>query len=129
MGFASSISKNVERIKIEIQNKSYGIVFSLFNRIIRATPVLDGYLKNNWMTSPNASFSTSTNSIPDTDGSGSLLNVQSLKNADLFYGKNSICTMANNLNYAYRVEYLHWSPKAPMGMVRISLTDVAAENK
>ena len=122
--FSDSVKANIERLKRENQKKCYSIVYDLFMGIVRDTPVLDGYLRNNWFTSPSASFSLSTNPIPDKQGEGSLLNIQSLGNYDLFYGKNSIVTMANNLNYAYRIEYQGWSMKAPQGMVRLNIQRV-----
>ena len=44
-----------------------------------------------------------------------------------FYKKDSALTLANNLDYAYKIEYEGWShSKAPEGMVRVSVVKTAA---
>lgn len=125
--FASSIKANIERVKRETQQKAYNIVYEAFNSVVYLTPVKTGLLKNNWFTMPNATFSNATTSIEDKSGGGSLLNIQSLAQNDMFYGRDSFCTMANNLSYAVNAEYLGWARTPPYGMVRISLRNVGAK--
>lgn len=130
LSFGASVRKNTEKMKRGVQTVCYKIVFELYNTIIQTTPVLKGDLINNWFTMPSGRYSKKTTDIHDKNGSGSFMNVKSLKQADLFYGRDSICTMTNNLPYAYRVEYLGWSRlKRPQGMVRVSLVSVAGKYK
>lgn len=126
--FADSVRASVEKTKLKVDYTVTLIAQDLFKEIVYMTPVLDGYLINNWFTKVGGGFSTATSPIPDQSGGGSLLNISSMFQQKPFYGKDGVVTMANNLPYAYRIEYLGWSRmKAPYGMVRISLGKVAAK--
>lgn len=127
--FSESVKANVEKVKRENQRKCYSIMNTLFNGIVYDTPVLNGYLINNWFTTPNKSFSMATSPLADKRGGGSLLNIQSLDNDNLFYGRDSAATMVNNLNYAINAEYLGWARTPPYAMVRLNLTKVAGASK
>lgn len=128
--FADSIRANCDKKLEQINTKCYNIVTELFNNIVYDTPVLDGYLKNSWFTATGNKFSSQLGLTPDSGGSGSLMNIQSLRQARAFYKKDGVVTMTNNQPYAYRIEYLGWSKyKAPYGMVRINLLTVASKYK
>ena len=126
--FSDSVKANVQKINRQTSDNAIKIVHELFYTIISRTPVLDGYLINNWFTTRGTTPSSATSTIADKTGGGSRLNVKSLSQSDLFYGKDHSVTMANNSPYAYRIEYLGWSRvKAPYGMVGVSLMNVAAK--
>lgn len=128
--FSDSINANIEKIKRRTADNAVKITQELFYSIINKTPVLNGYLINNWFTALGNNYSSATTTIADKTGGGSKLNVSSLSQHNLFYGKDHTVTMANNLHYGYQIEYLGWSRvKAPYGMVRISLMDVAAKHR
>lgn len=128
--FADSVKTNTELAKRRVNAKVYSIMEELFTQVVYSTPVLNGYLRNSWYTQVGGGYSSAVSPFPDKSGSGSLMNIKSLRQDELFYGKDSIVTMTNNQKYAYRIEYLGWSKyKAPYGMVRINLMSVAGKYK
>lgn len=90
--------------------------FELFGDIIYSTPVLDGYLRNNWFVTIG-SGTTQTIDSPDKNGSGTIRRMEQTLNyttlqADTYF--------TNNLPYAYPIEFDGHSAKAPEGMVRVN---------
>ena len=136
--FADSIGKNILKINTEVNDKITFVAQDLFTGIIKDTPVGSpprdnhpGLLKNNWFTAVNT-FSTATTDIQDAGGSGSMLNVDSLKQEDYFFNKDSSLTMSNNLDYSYRAEAIGWRDIGgntdPYLMVATNLDRVSKEN-
>ncbi len=80
------------------------------------TPVLTGRLRGNWIISSGVP-NTKTVSVTDPSGSVTVRNVESFARG-LTVQQNQVF-LANNLPYAYRIEYDGWShTKQPEGMVR-----------
>lgn len=107
MGFADSIKASSVKILKEIDRHCYRVSWHLFTGTIQDSPVLKGELINNWFPAVN-SFSTETTSVSDKGGSGSLSRVNSFANQGLFYGKDVVFTLSNNLHYAYNAEQVGW---------------------
>ena len=92
------------------------IVIELFTSVILDTPVLEGRLRGNWVISSSAP-ETGTFDVIDPSGETTtrkvedfVSNLSDLENFNVF--------LANNLPYAYRIEFEGHSGKAPQGMVR-----------
>jgi hypothetical protein len=129
--FADSVKLNCDKKIEEVSKKVESITRELFQLVVNSTPVLDGYLINSWHTAKGmGEYSWAMERSPDSFGSGSKADIDSLLATKPFYATDNIVSMTNNLPYAYRIEYLGWSKfKAPTGMVRISLQQVAARHK
>ena len=92
--------------------------FELFRAIVYQTPVLDGYLRNNWFVTIG-NGTTETTADADASGSGAV------RKAELVLAQASLpkdIYFTNNLPYAYRIEFDGYSAKAPAGMVRVNVT-------
>lgn len=134
--FAESVQANCKRVLEEVDRKCYSITWQLFTTIVHKTPVLTGALTNNWFPAVGANnYSAETTTTLSKSGSGSLSRINSLSGKKLFYGRDNVVTLTNNLSYAFRAEYEgwpapQWSGKVgPYAMVRTSLLKVASENK
>lgn len=108
MGFADQVNKACNNILKAVEVKCYSITYMLFIGIIKDTPVLKGDLINNWFPSIGNKYSSATTLAHDKSGSGSVSMVAEVVNHTLFYGKDAVATMTNNLKYAVRAEKLGW---------------------
>ena len=118
MSFALDVSKFVEKAKKNPEKVMRQVSIKLFSAIIKATPVDTGRARNNWFASGSAPSSGTTDA---TDKSGNI----AIGNATSFVLKATDWhefTLTNNLPYAQRLEYGHWSKQAPQGMVRINVS-------
>ena len=118
MSFALDVSKFVEKAKKNPEKVMRQVSIKLFSAIIKASPVDTGRFRMNWMASGSAPASGITDA---TDKSGSI----AIGNAISFVLKAADWhefTLTNNLPYAQRLEYGHWSKQAPQGMVRINMS-------
>jgi hypothetical protein len=115
MGFADSIRASNLVIKREVQANCYKIMDDLFTNVVERTPVgatameqHPGLLKNNWFSSTGDAISSATTPIFDASGADSLLNIEVLKEADLFDGKDDVASLTNNIDYGFRAERDGW---------------------
>lgn len=82
------------------------------------TPVLTGRLRGNWQPSVNT---PATSTLMDTDPSGSKV-MQKIQDTGQRIKLGDTYFFTNNLIYAYPLEFIKMSPKAPNGFVRVNLT-------
>lgn len=122
LSFSKQIKANSKKVLEQIDKRVQRIAFNLFMDIVVATPIDKGQLCNNWFPGKGADFSSETTSLLDKGASGSKSRIYSMLGQGTFLSKDGALTLANNLDYAYKIEYEGWSRnKAPEGMVRISL--------
>lgn len=107
MGFADSIKKSRDKIVEQVNDKMLETATNLFSAIVRDTPVRTGLLINNWFSGDGA-YSPAKTTILDKTASGSLLNIDSLRDSTAFLGKDGFVSLSNNLDYSYRAEALGW---------------------
>jgi hypothetical protein len=119
MSFSSDISKFADKAKLSNERAAVAVCSKVTSLVIDKTPVLSGRLRGNWFASID-SYNDSTSE--DRTGSDALSD--GLSKAQKASGH--IFTLSNNLNYAYRIEFLgHSKVKAPNGMARVSVAEVA----
>lgn len=125
--FAAQVSLSRKATEERIDFACVKITRELFNGVIDATPVKDGWLVNNWQTGLN-NFNVQLSSRPAPTKSGPRRRMEATVNKGVFMGKDAFVTMSNATEYAHRIEYLGWSRfKSPQGMVRITLASIAAK--
>lgn len=116
MSFSADISKWANKTKNGIEELRKAIIIELFSSVILDTPVLTGRLRGNWLISEGTPH-TNTVTVTDPSGATTVRNVEAFA-ATLNPEQNRVF-LANNMPYAYRIEYDGWShTKAPEGMVR-----------
>lgn len=118
---ASSFEAQIQRFSDLTMEKATKVkrtaALNLFSSIIYQTPVLDGYLRNNWFVTLGSGTTQTTN---DADKTGNA----TVRRAELVLATASLpkdIYFTNNLPYAYTIEFDGHSAKAPDGMVRINL--------
>ena len=117
--FASDITKFANKAGLSADMAVVAVCSKLTSLVIAKTPVDTSRLRANWF----ASIDKYDESISETRTSGEAIS-HGLSTAQKSSGH--IFTLTNNLPYAYRIEYLGWSStKAPEGMVRVSMAEVA----
>lgn len=119
MSFSSDMRRATQRIEDAHDKIARTAALDLFSGTIKDTPVLDGRLRGDWTTQVNSEASGENGRI---DKSGDLAIAEVV--AVVPEKAGSIVTMANNMPYAYRVEFEGWSQKAPEGMMRRNLARV-----
>lgn len=132
LSFAADLKAKCDKMLVEVDRRCQHIAYTLFTRIVLETPVLTGTLSNNWFPGTGTDFSTEITTVADTSGSGSKARILSTLGKGTFLGKDGSMTLANNLDYAYRIEYEGWSKKLtayPIGMVRLSIINTAKDYK
>lgn len=118
--FLVDLSELIKQKKINAENIVIGSTINLYKAIVLKTPVDTGHLVANWQVELNKK---PTNVLPISD-----IN----KSGTLSYGAKTIAQwsfkdkniwIANNVKYAYDIEYGKSRVKAPQGMVRVSLQE------
>ena len=121
--FDVQMSKWCTKSTREIHDLLSGVILKLFGAILDDTPVLDGYLRGNWIISSMAPR-FGVLDIKDPSGAVAKYNIGKLV-ASLPLGKDVEVYMTNSLPYAYKIEYLrHSKIKAPGGMVVKNFTRI-----
>lgn len=119
MSFSSQVRQFATQAQKDTDTVIRAITLNLFAGTVRSTPVDTGRLKGNWQVSQNAPV-TGTLTTTDKSGAQTIANI-----AAGLGGWGSVTYLANNLPYAYRIEFDGWShTKAPAGMVRINMARV-----
>jgi hypothetical protein len=114
--FSVGVAAWAKKVSNEIEELRKAVIIELFSSVIMDTPVLTGRLRGNWIISSGVP-NTKTVSVTDPSGSVTVRNVESFARG-LTVQQNQVF-LANNLPYAYRIEYDGWShTKQPEGMVR-----------
>jgi hypothetical protein len=132
MSFTLDLKKAVKNIKEHTEETVQGTLFQVFSNVVKRTPVgnpdlwkdpappgyIGGTLRNSWHCSVGAP-SKEGKINPSASGADS---IQSINQALSKYNLGQTVYLANNLPYAYPVEF-GWSKQAPEGMVRVSLAE------
>lgn len=119
--FTVDIANFVKKAKIAPESATKKAFFEVSNKIIRRTPVLDGFLRNNWFAGVNSPV-VKRNTTPNANGSDSTASVNSAVSKNI--GGDFTLYLNNSLPYAHRIEFEGWSSvKAPQGMVRVSIAE------
>lgn len=117
-----SLTLDLSKFKAKTEKKLEQVVKKTFidlsSAVILDTPVDSGRLRNNWFPAINKFDDSVTESI-DKTGIKAISEV--VINANTFRIGDTL-TLSNNLDYAFRIEYLGWSKyKAPKGMLRLNI--------
>lgn len=116
MSFSADVGKWAKKAVSDFEDFRKAVILELFNSVIMDTPVKTGRLRGNWIISSGAP-QTDTVEITDPDGKTTTKKVEDFANK--LPMKDGTVFLANNLPYAYRIEFEGWShTKAPEGMVR-----------
>lgn len=132
--FAKDVEKFAEKSRARIIALKRAVAIELFRSVVLDTPVgnvsrwnipesqkrwlkangyVGGQLRGGWR--PSYGAAKKDDGSPDSSGNKVLAEIQStIKNAP----PEETFILANNLPYAYRIEYDGWSSIAPEGMVR-----------
>lgn len=115
MDFAEKIKAFQQKALLEANRKVSLAVESLFTDVVVLTPspanpgdYAQGHLVNQWMPEAGGTFSSDVNISTNPNGSDSLSRIKVLLTEQLFFGKDNIITLTNNVDYAYRAEYVGW---------------------
>ena len=139
--FSANVSEWVKGATKNAAATQQRIILSLFRSVILSTPVGDpdlwqgsapagyvgGRLRGNWQISSNAP-KTGEVEIIDPSGNKTVANVQQfLLNLD--FTKDQKVFLANNLPYAYIIEFAGHSRQAPNGMVAMNVLRISENLK
>jgi len=117
MPFSVNVSKWAAKAGTTVAELHKAIILELFASVIEDTPVLQGRLRGNWIISADDP-ANGTFDVVDKTGEVTTRKVKDFV-AKIDGEKDFNVFLANNLPYAYRIEYDGWShTKAPEGMVR-----------
>jgi len=118
--FSLSVGQWAKDASEEMKQLHKAIILELFSSVILDTPVLTGRLRGNWIISSDAP-ETGQFDVIDPTGAKATKKVEDFVSS-LDLDDDFEVFLANNLPYAYRIEYDGWSKtKAPEGMVRKNL--------
>jgi len=106
----SDFAKEVPHLAVQITNKAS---LDLFTKVVMDTPVDTGRARGNWQLSIGQE---ATGEMPeDKDGSATISKATGTVTKDR---TTAAIFIQNNLPYIKKLEYGHWSKKAPNGMLR-----------
>lgn len=118
MNFSADISKFADKAGLRTDEAVVAVCSKLTALVIAKTPFDKGRLRGNWYADIDSYSMATSESRTENEA---LADGKAL--AQKASGK--IFTLTNNMPYAYRIEYLGWSQKAPAGMARISVAEIA----
>lgn len=122
MSFSLSVAKFAKEAGMEIHALHQAIVIELFSSVIMDTPVLEGRLRGNWIIT---SGEAATGEVEIEDPEGDITVAKVVEHMGNIPKGDFEVFLANNLPYAYRIEFDGWSKKkAPEGMVRKNLVRI-----
>tara|TARA_Y100001938_G_C7871175_1_gene320356 strand:- start:115 stop:519 length:405 start_codon:yes stop_codon:yes gene_type:complete len=98
------------------------IAMASLRGIVEKTPVDEGRLVNNWITSVDRLNPTVINDVDRTKNQSITRGAPVIEGFD--YKKNKMIIIQNNLPYANRIENGYSRVKAPQGMVAVTLREV-----
>lgn len=113
MGFAEDILKFKEKALLDANKSVSNAAESLFTQIVVLSPsptnpglFAQGHLADQWYPAVGGEFSADISSSTNPSGANSLSRIKAILAQQIFLGNDNTLTFTNNLNYAYRVEYL-----------------------
>lgn len=126
--FDEQVKAFTKKANMSVEKTIKGTSIKLFSAVIKSSPVDAGRFRANW-TASGVQPSTVTTDMTDKSGSaatGAMVNYINSAKGQLVF------TMANNLPYAYKLEYGGYpgdgpntvggySKQAPAGMVRVNV--------
>ena len=126
--FEDQMRAFARRANMSVEKTIKGTSIKLFSAVIKSSPVDTGRFRANW-TAAGVQPSTVTTSSTDKSGSSAIGAMTSYINSA---NGQTVFTLANNLPYAYKLEYGGYpgdgpntvggfSKQAPAGMVRINV--------
>lgn len=107
----NDFAKQAPKIAVQVTNKA---VLELFTKIVMDTPVDTGRARGNWQVSIGQGISEPT-TAEDKDGGSTISKATGTMTGDK---STAAIFIQNNLPYIKKLEYGHWSRKAPNGMLR-----------
>lgn len=117
MSFASVINRFVNKTVKDMNTVKRKAAVTMATRIIIATPVDKGVLRNNWYFGINAPHTGST-----SEANADAFAVVERAEQDIAPSKmDDVLFLTNNLPYAETIEYDGHSAQAPRGMVRLNI--------
>ena len=118
MSFSGDIARFAKETGQATEAVFRGTTLDMVSRIIRRTPVQDGFLRGAWQTNIN-SLDTSIPGVADKSGDATIRNanetIARAKIGDVIY-------LSNNLPYALAIEDGH-SDQRPQGMVKVTVAE------
>lgn len=134
MSFSDDVRRFATKAEKATDTAVRYITLALFSGTVESTPVGDpsgwkypdrappgyvgGRLKGNWQVSQST---PATGTLDTVDPSGRETIAKIVAGMG---GLGSVTYLANNLPYAYRIEFDGWSKQAPAGMVRINFARI-----
>lgn len=115
--FARLLQKAGDKADLVVRKTALELQTSM----VSMSPVLTGRFKNNWQ-SGIGSVNTDTSADEDKSGAGAISRTVAVLQG---WRAGQTIFLTNSLPYAYRLEYDHWSKKAPQGMVRLTVQNYA----
>jgi hypothetical protein len=124
--FSHSPKTIAKSLGVSVADARRIITMKILEELLPATPVDNGTLRASWFTSDGA---PSPKKAPEKKRSPDGATQEAMSNISAtFSDPGEVTYITNNLPYAMRIEFEgHSKVKAPAGMVRISLANVAAE--
>ncbi len=123
MSFISGFNQLREQAIVGCVKQAKGAASYLTDAIIDATPVLYGPLKGDWTVttgSPAGKADRGSDAVGTATKARARTAINMLPN-----DKDWEFYFTNTKDYAFRIEFLGYSRKAPIGMVRPQLTRIA----
>ena len=128
ISFEKQVAAFAKKAKLSNEKAVRGITIKLFSAVIKSSPVDTGRFRNNWFASFGQSHSSETTTYKGTAGSAAINRAVKVVTGSESYEQ---FTLANNLDYAAKLEYGGYtgngpntvggySKQAPQGMVRIN---------
>ena len=116
MSFSDDLREIANKTGRKLEEVAYRTFVNIFSGVVIVSPVDTGLFKGNWQISIGA---PADGTLDRKDPSGALVlqEIQDKMPKEL----GQVVYLANNLPYAYRLEYEDWSPQAPGGMVRVTV--------
>lgn len=139
MAFSVDVTKFAEKAKMSVDKTLRGTAIKLFSAVIKSSPVDTGRFRANWISSgviPSKATTTYTDKSGDQSVADMTKFISSSGDQRLFrLGSNVpdyVFTLANNMPYAYKLEYGGYpgdgpntvggfSKQAPQGFVRVNV--------
>lgn len=131
--WSDGIKREIKGLQAEVANKCVERAILLFDKVVDYSPLQDdaiypgvyatGLFANSWYPAINE-FDGTVGTIADESASGSRARIAALRFKGAFLGQDDYISLANNLSYADRVEYLGWNLTGPYAPVRNGLTFV-----
>jgi hypothetical protein len=124
MSFSQRLNRWIEGSQREVFELNKSITLRLMKGVLKDTPVLEGRLRSNWFPTKGAPSNETSEQIVDLNVK--IAEIDNFIKSTIKPDEDFDVYLTNNLPYAYRIEYQEYSKiKAPRGMVRINLFNVA----